>query len=342
MVGKDYGMEENHLKKECVKDEHRANLFYLGQAYKNDIVYKYQNLESALLCLKNKNIRFVQPSEWEDKYEGRFYQASYAMLDVQEQVHPLLYACCFTTRKMSEAAWKVYSYGKKGLAHRCVKFGLNIERLRDALNVYAEKKQFDVYESVMSYSLDDDEIKNLHKKKSPYYSELFDGFDLDSFLSLLSIKRKAFSHECELRYFLVPKNKSLMQKQEFIQLPYKELVVDVKIAEDASDMELEVLKTYCANIGIDVNLIEKELLYHKYDSNVNIAIEGDKKVFVHKIVDLIRENQGIRLGEISEKLGMPRAIVRKHLEKYAKEGLIVSEVIKPKGVRWYTSDYPFD
>ena len=64
-------MEENHLKKECVKDEHRANLFYLGQAYKNDIVYKYQNLESALLCLKNKNIRFVQPSEWEDKYEGR-------------------------------------------------------------------------------------------------------------------------------------------------------------------------------------------------------------------------------------------------------------------------------
>lgn len=337
-----YGMEGNCLKKKCVKDEQRANLFYLGQSYKNDITYKYLNLESALLCLKNKNIRFVQPSEWEDKYEGRFYQASYAMLDVQEQVHPSLYACCFTTRKMSEAAWKVYSYGKKGLAHRCVKFGLNIEKLRDALNEYAEKKQFDVYESVMSYSLDDDEIKNLHKKKSPYYSELFDGFDLDSFLSLLSIKRKAFSHECELRYFLVPKNNTLMQKQEFILLPYKDLVVDVKIAEDASDMELEVLKTYCNNIGIDVNLIAKEQLYHKYDANVKITIEGDKKVFAHKIVDQIRENQGIQLEELSEKTGMHRTIVRKYLEKYAKEGFIVPEAIKPKGFRWYTSDYSFD
>ena len=329
-------------KGKILKDENRANLFYLGSPYENAVVYKYLNIESALLCLKNSNIRFVQPSEWEDKYECRFYKASYAMLDVPEKEHPQLYACCFTTKKMSEAAWKVYSYDKKGLAQRCVKFGINIEKLRDTLNKYAEEKHFNVYESMMYYSFSDDEIKNIHKKKSPYYSELFDDFGIDSYLTLLSIKRNAFSHECELRYFLVPKDVSTMQKQEFVELSYKDLVVDVKIAEDASNMEFEVVKTYCASAGIDINLIEKELLYHKYDINPNIAIEGDKSVFIHKIVDLIKREQGIQMGDISNKLGMHRATVRRLLEKYTKDGYIIPVPINPKGVKWYTSDFQFE
>ena len=58
--------------------------------------FKYLDLESALLCLKYKNIRFAEPTRWEDKYEGRFYQAKYANVCKDDKCTPLLYACCIS------------------------------------------------------------------------------------------------------------------------------------------------------------------------------------------------------------------------------------------------------
>ena len=323
-------------KRKIVQDSQYSNLFYLGDKFGRNVIYKYLNLESVLSCLSSNNIRFVQPSEWADKSERRFYNASYAKLGVTKMVHPSLYACCFTTKKMSEAAWKVYSYDKKGLAHRCVKLGINIDNLRQSLNKFAVEKNFNVYESVMTYSLNDDEIEKLHKKTSPYYSELFSQFDLDSYLNLLSIKRNAFSHEEELRYFLIPKD-DVEEKQLFVNLSYKELIVDIKIAEDSSDMEQEILKTYCLKEGVDTKLVEPEKLYNSTSNS--ITIEGEKTDFVHDVIELIKKKQGIQVNEISKELGLPSHIVRNLLDQYKKEGRIMSKGFDSNGKKWYTADF---
>ena len=324
-------------RKEIKADKKRPNLFYLGKRCTNKRIYKYLNLESALLSLDNSNLRFVQPSEWDDKFECRFYNASYLKLGVRKELHPKLYACCFTVKEMNEAAWKVYSYGKKGLAHRCVKFEIDLERFRDALSEYAESNQFDVYESRMNYSLSDEEIKNLHTKTSPYYSELFENFDLSSYSTLLSIKRKAFSYEKELRYFLIPKGERWMDKEIFIELPLSHFITDVKIAEDATSTELKILKSYCEKLQINTDSIEKELLHDCPDCK--IVIEGDNNPYINEIVELIRQNPGIQRKGIEKELGKSSGMTMMLLRKYEKEGWIKSIVSQPKGLKWYHMDY---
>lgn len=73
------------------------------------------DLESAIRCLKNGNIRFVEPTRWDDKFEGRLYRANYSNVCTSNDQVPLLYACCLSQKARNEAAWKIYTHGKTGL-----------------------------------------------------------------------------------------------------------------------------------------------------------------------------------------------------------------------------------
>ena len=84
--------EKAFVRKNITPDEHRRNYFYVGEVYRKATIYKYQSLDTALICLENGNIRFVQPSQWPDKYESLFYNACYDKLGVDERSHPKLFA----------------------------------------------------------------------------------------------------------------------------------------------------------------------------------------------------------------------------------------------------------
>ena len=55
----------------------QKDCFYIGERNTNRFLYKYMDLESAIISLTNGSIRFVEPYTWQDKFEGRFYRASY-------------------------------------------------------------------------------------------------------------------------------------------------------------------------------------------------------------------------------------------------------------------------
>ena len=81
-------------------------------------IYKYLSIEIAHECIEEGNIRFSQPSMWNDGYEKRFYisNCDYSNIITEKDKSirvPKLYACCFTQNKTSEAAWKIYSYNDK-------------------------------------------------------------------------------------------------------------------------------------------------------------------------------------------------------------------------------------
>lgn len=228
------------LKREITPDKELQNYSYLGERYKKDSVYKYINLDTVVLCLKNKSIRFVQPSQWKDKYEMRFYKADFSKLDVPNDFHPQLYACCFTRKKMSEAAWKIYASDNAGLGTHCVKFTIDLNKLRRTLSNYAILNNCKVYESQMIYSLTDEEINDLHKFKSDYYENLFEKFSIESYLTLLSIKRPAFSHESELRFFIVPSDQQSVNDFIDITLPWDKLVSKISVDKHLSMAEREV------------------------------------------------------------------------------------------------------
>lgn len=171
------------------------------------------DIDTAIKCLESNTLRFVQPSEWPDKYEARFYDANYNRIiktKQRQEKTPRLYATCFTMSSTSEPAWKIYSYGKRGTASRCVLFKINLKALRSELNQLAKQINAKVYESTVSYK-SDYYISTLHfrlknNEIQQVYKDYFYHFSRLKFLQLLSLKRDAFSYEHECRFFLIPNN----------------------------------------------------------------------------------------------------------------------------------------
>lgn len=325
-----------NIKKILIPDKNRKNYFYLNakgcQKYREDKrIYKYINLDSAVLCLSNRSIRFVQPTAWQDKYEMRFYRANYAKLNAQPMLHPDLYACCFTTKDMSEAAWKVYVKENSGLGSHCVKFELRLNKLRDILSAYGENNNCLIYESQMIYSLTDDEINNIHHYSSSNYKELFENFNLESYLTLLSIKRPAFSYENELRFFIIPQNQNDIKiKNELdINISWGDITTKISIDEKCSSTENMILADYWNRMG-QSDIIIKENLYRNPDRN--ITIDGHNQL--DDVLEIIENNSGLSTVAICETIGESKMKVQAILKKYANEG-IINYNITENGKEWF-------
>lgn len=181
--------------------------------------YKYLSLDTALLCINNGNIQFVEPSRWQDKYERRFYEANYESQTTNEKEDcPLLYATCMTTKRFNEAAWILYTYGKTGKGAFCVEFQINKHKFRQQL-VNSISNDGKIYEGVVMYC-GQEMIDNIHSKKviekgkevlNKYHEKYVERKAKipyrTNYLNLLLMKRSAFEHERETRFFYLKKDK---------------------------------------------------------------------------------------------------------------------------------------
>lgn len=258
-----------------------ANLYYIGDKQNKRFLYKYIDIDSAIKSLKDGTIRFVQPSEWPDKYENRFYNADYRIKckknSDRDIMTPRLYASCFSTTSTSEAAWKVYSYGKIGPGSRCAQFKINIARLRRELDKYAKKVEARIYEGLVSYH-SDYFITTLHfstlkGEKNSSYHDYFDDFCLNNYLTLLLLKREAFSYEQELRYFLIPKDQKTVSKYINPPLNWDKIIESIKVDQDCEDDYLHQLKDACHLAGINKDILRFDL----YKRKAKHIIIGEKR-----------------------------------------------------------------
>lgn len=174
-------------------------------------LYKYMSLEALFKTLRN-GLRFREPSQWPDKFEQRFYHANYSHLTTSEPMPMLLYACCMTSKKESEVAWKNYLDIDKGYLRcpYCVRITLKRVPFLKMLSQWAMKNSdYRVYEGAVEYHKRYT-IESMHLPKMPGAISIHNAFfckgnfELEDFLSLLLLKREAFDHEKEVRYFIVP------------------------------------------------------------------------------------------------------------------------------------------
>ena len=269
-------ISEMQIVKSIKRFKTASNCYYIGERKKQQYMYKYMDIETAIKCLKGHNIMFVEPTLWPDKYESRFYTANYSKIVTEpNNITPKLYACCFTFSRASEAAWKTYSYEKTGLASRCVQFRINKRLFRESLNKFARENACKIYEGPIDYSLTDFQINSLHLPSSGLlYDNVFNmGFELNNYLSLLLIKRQAFNYENEYRYFIVPNNGEA-NKQIFPIIPWSDIIVEVKVDKKCSDIEIEILSKYLQDSGIKHEPTRFDL-YSNPDDKITIGKEED-------------------------------------------------------------------
>lgn len=253
--------------REIIYNSQKKDLDYLQFTHKfnsertNTCFWKYLDLESALLCLRNGNIRFVEPTRWEDKYEGRFYNADYTKICPDATEYPFLYACCMSHKAHNEAAWKVYSYGKTGLGAHCVQFKINRSRLRLELIKNSENLKY-IAEGDVLYCKEEI-INKLHEKEiktssvnvpNDNYLNFFMGFGFGKYINLLLLKRDYFQHEHETRIFLIPRNapqeKSKLSGSQYgtyidIPIDWGNIIEEVRIDSKCTSLEYDLLKEAC-------------------------------------------------------------------------------------------------
>ena len=255
-------LSENHIKYKRIGDLDTGKY------------YKYMDLETALRCLGNKTLRFVEPSMWADKYESRFYTADFENVlkkRNESEICPIIYSSCFTRKRNNEAAWKIYTYGKTGLGARCIEFMLNKKKFRE--QILSNLKDCTIYEGNVSY-LEEEKIDTLHKKNeyinrekvtNQLYHCFFDEFDLEKYLNLMLIKRDTFEHEQESRIMIVPNIQKSEKGEEHtdngkivygnilkinnsdVRFDWGQVIEEVRYDDSCTDIEIQILNNAVRN-----------------------------------------------------------------------------------------------
>ena len=264
-----------NLLKEILDYSKNKNRFCLGNNGKkvlNRNLTKYMTIDAFKACIdfsgKNgrKTIQFVEPYLWDDEFEQRFYTANYKNVTKDNNTHPHLYACCFSSVKKSYAAWKVFADNTKKEEGLCVKILIDRKKFSKQLCKF-ESRSYKVYEGLVDYSLSDEAILHLHERNwangNPnFYHDIFFNkkFELATYLSLLLIKRDIFDYEEELRYFLIPTSPKKDNKI-YPEIDWGYVIKDVEVDIHYPNDKFYELRKFCYN-GFG-----KSFLVHKVDLN---------------------------------------------------------------------------
>lgn len=246
-------------------------------------LYKYMSLDGLRKTLTS-GIRFREPVEWMDGFEKRFYSADYSSLSASYKPEKV-FACCFTTNKNSEASWKAY-LDIVGL-YNSLKEGINLSEesftiarlkldraaLRSELSKSLRGSSSYVYECPVQY-VSSHSINNCHIPDIPGAKSLHDSlfekgvFNNDSFLSLLSMKRKeVFEYENEVRYFYIPYEEENITEKLFL-LDWTKIIKQVSLVPLYRENPLtseEVLKVG-KSFPLNPVLFKSEDLFHNNDT----------------------------------------------------------------------------
>lgn len=162
-------------------------------------VFKYMPLDRFVKMVDKKELVFVSPVTWYDPFEQLYYGIDCSSKDyMTEDI-----ACMCVSEKSStneDASWKVYA----GSNNKTVRISIEQDKLLRLLEDYAMANGYEVYIGKVVYSFEKKEIKKLHIDTSPHYGVYFPSvMKREHYLSLMLLKRSAFSYENEARIFLV-------------------------------------------------------------------------------------------------------------------------------------------
>lgn len=163
--------------------------------------YRYMSVSHILEMLKKREISFVYPKLWLDPYETKFLETDYSRFNYKQ---PKIYCLCTRNNNDNEeASWKNYANAKEPIAR--VEF--NGVKLFEVLEQFSKQYDCHIYLSKVDYKLKKCEIDGMSKRvASSNYAKYIDCFDEQKYISIMSLKRRAFSYEDEWRIFIVPQD----------------------------------------------------------------------------------------------------------------------------------------
>ena len=162
-----------------------------------DSICKYMPLKRLEADINNSRITFVSPYTWEDSFETRYYKLK-GYSSKLGFVEPTVFCMCLTGKHAAneDAFWRRYAPQNDHL----VKVYFKIDDLFRILDSFAAKYNAEIYVGEAIYA-DKEHIKAITPTKN--HTFFSSPFEMENYLSLMSLKRGAFRYENEVRIFVV-------------------------------------------------------------------------------------------------------------------------------------------
>lgn len=175
------------------------NFINLTEKECDSYVYRVMPLMRFYELFSKKQNVLVRPSKWEDPFENFILNASARMADgtlVTFGFNDDFYGQCWTRQASSDAIWRIYSPDKTSVRVRTTVRKL-LKSLEDPLGDWAHEQ---AYIGKVLYLGD--------KKLIEFGNKVFsDGLNSRALAETLLVKRRAFTHEREIRLLYLERDR---------------------------------------------------------------------------------------------------------------------------------------
>lgn len=211
-------------------------------------VYKIMPLGRVLGLFRNNKLGLVLPDSWDDPFEeywGKLLLKA-ANFDSQDKT---IFGTCFTKEARSDAMWRIYSIDKLGVRIK-VDFHNLCDSLREisseSLNFFVGDVQYKKDEELIQIARDSFEFSNEEILTKQWYN-----------------KRKAFSHEAEMRLMCVASGKEFRKdKVLLLDLDPRKFVYSIMLEGRLEPEIFEEIRVVLKHVsGFSLKKINQSELY---------------------------------------------------------------------------------
>lgn len=222
----DYSVEQPKLEPVPIKYKGRKGLS----------LFRYMSASHFLKDAAAGSISFISPALWNDPFERLFFREPIQIGQIQYSIRCI----CLTYDwiESEEAAWL-----RSSVDNEMVRVEYDFEKLCSELNKMTD---VDFYFSVIDYSLP---RKDIIKLANDFKNGKWAPKTIDDYLNVMSLKRKAFIYENEIRLFLVKKQPI---DSDIISLDYQTSPIVSVCLPPKKPSQLEEVKKAKERYGIDV------------------------------------------------------------------------------------------
>ncbi|WP_273850626.1 DUF2971 domain-containing protein [Guptibacillus spartinae] len=217
-------------------------------------IYRFISFESFVDMIMKQSLTFVHPTLWDDPYELNLIESKlkkttdsadsistkHALETILQQIITnKLYCQSWTKINESDALWRIYNNNNTSV------------RIEIDLN-------------------DISKLENVEDLEVEYVEDLNEIVEKDSFYDLIKIKRKAFSHESEIRLVTHYKFNGTEDAQEYVK-DYLKLSGDSWLYKDIA---IEEISTEVKRIISKLNLNLKDKTFQVYYGHIDNFINS--------------------------------------------------------------------
>lgn len=242
-------------------------------------IYRIISFERLVQIFKSTQMAFIKPENWDDPFEniiaktkidmGTELAESFFESGIRNNSH----GNCWTKKPISDAIWRIYSHDKKAVRIKSTPDVIS-RNITNGLHGYPNSK---LYIGKVEYL-----YTNQIKAKAKIFAKGVMSGDLcKAAAESLLFKRKAFSHEEEVRVLIIDQHDISRDGILNINVDPHDLIQSVVIDSRAPTELVDVYSTYLKNELKFKGNISKSTLYD-IPKPIKVKIKRKIKIKYHK------------------------------------------------------------